>query len=126
MTICSCSERASRRMRNGPWGGQPGATLRDVSVGNWVLWPQAGPIQDHLNWVKIHRDDRRRRPAPVLILWAAWGSNPEPKGLSLPAVTPAYPADLVTAGARRRRAPTAPCRTALNSGVSDRQRGRSK
>jgi hypothetical protein len=58
--------------------GQPGATLRDVSVGNWLLWPQAGPIQDHLNWVKIHRDDLRRRPTP-LILWAAWGSNPEPK-----------------------------------------------
>ena len=61
------------------WGGQPGATSRDVSVGNWLLWPQVGPIQDHLNRGKIDRDDQRRRSAPILILWAAWGSNPEPK-----------------------------------------------
>jgi hypothetical protein len=70
---------SQQKHENGSGADQPGSTSRDVSVGNWVSWPHIGPTQDHLVRVKIHHGGQRRRPAPMLILWAAWGSNPESK-----------------------------------------------
>lgn len=38
-----------------------------------------GLTQDHPDEARTQHGDQSRRLRPVLILWAAWGSNPEPK-----------------------------------------------